>query len=254
MPPFSLYHSMQYNIGYWNAFNAVLRRLLWDYTWLSAHTRVWPHVLAGPSFSIKSCYTHQTCPKFFVCSIGRYNIPKSFYTVRFGNCDKMCRYVNMPQPREDWPICTVLTICLSTTGVATSYLIIIGGLMPRVVLSFDANPPHWLLDRHLWIVISMAVLSPLCYLRQLHSLRFTSYIAVVAAFDLVVVVVYKFFDRSGLEPGGPTHLFTFSPRSISSLPVYIFAFTCAQNLFSCYNELRENTKSRMNIVTGVSIG
>lgn len=126
--------------------------------------------------------------------------------------------------------------------------------MPRVVKSFDKHPPEWLLDRHLWIVISMAVLSPLCYLRQLNSLRFTSYIAVVAAFDLVIVVIYKFFDRSGLAPASPTHLFAFSSSSIASLPVFIFAFTCAQNLFSCYNELKENTEGRMNLVTGVSIG
>ena len=126
--------------------------------------------------------------------------------------------------------------------------------MPRVVKSFDKNPPEWLLDRHLWIVISMAVLSPLCYLRQLNSLRFTSYIAVVAAFDLVVVVIYKFFDRSGLAPTSPKHLFAFSSSSVANLPVYIFAFTCAQNLFSCYNELKENTKGRMNLVTGISIG
>lgn len=142
----------------------------------------------------------------------------------------------------------------AASGVATSYLIIIGSLMPRVVKSFDQNPPDWLLDRHLWITFSMAVLSPLCYMRHLNSLRFTSYVAVVAAFNLVIVVIYKFFDRSGLEPASPTHLFAFSSKSVANLPVYIFAFTCAQNLFSCYNELLENTKTRMNIVTGVSIG
>ncbi|KAK9895494.1 hypothetical protein P389DRAFT_205609 [Cystobasidium minutum MCA 4210] len=145
-------------------------------------------------------------------------------------------------------------IAIKCSGVATSYLIIIGSLMPRVVKSFDKDPPDWLLDRHLWIVVAMAILSPLCYLRQLHSLRFTSYIAVVAAVDLVFVVIYKFFDRSGLEPSSPKHLFAFSSSSVANLPVYIFAFTCAQNIFSCYNELKENTKGRMNLVTGVSIG
>lgn len=76
-------------------------------------------------------------------------------------------------------------IAIKCAGVATSYLIIIGGLMPKVVLSFDRDPPDWALDRRLWIVVSMAILTPLCYLRHLHSLRFTSYIALVAVFDLV---------------------------------------------------------------------
>lgn len=76
-------------------------------------------------------------------------------------------------------------IAIKCAGVATSYLIIIGSLMPRVILSFDKDPPAWILDRGLWIVVAMAILTPLCYLRQLNSLRFTSYIALVAVFDLV---------------------------------------------------------------------
>lgn len=75
-------------------------------------------------------------------------------------------------------------IAIKCAGVACSYLIIIGALMPRVVLSFDRDPPEWALDRRVWIVVAMAILTPLCYLRQLHSLRFTSYIALVAVADL----------------------------------------------------------------------
>lgn len=56
---------------------------------------------------------------------------------------------------------------------------------------------------------------------------------------------------------------------MSSLPVYVFAFTCAQNLFSVHNELKnvsypsnidaslniiQNTQARMNTVIGTSIG
>lgn len=175
-------------------------------------------------------------------------------------------------------------IAIKCAGVACSYLIIIGGLMPRVILSFDRHPPDWLLDRGLWIVAAMVILTPLCYLRQLNSLRFTSYVALVAVFDLVsiapvqavqppacraalqleirsttsfnqvLVVVFKFFYRHSLPPSPPSHLFVLKPSIISSIPVYIFAFTCAQNLFSCFNELKDNTQRRMNAVTGTSIG
>lgn len=76
-------------------------------------------------------------------------------------------------------------IAIKCAGVACSYLIIVGGLMPKVVLSFNSSPPEWLLDRGFWIVVSMVILTPLCYLKQLNSLRFTSYIAMLAVVDLV---------------------------------------------------------------------
>ncbi|CAD6571679.1 MAG: hypothetical protein CYPHOPRED_004545 [Cyphobasidiales sp. Tagirdzhanova-0007] len=145
-------------------------------------------------------------------------------------------------------------IAIKCAGVACSYLIIIGSLMPSVILSFDRHPPAWLLDRGLWIVASTSILTPLCYSRQLHSLRFTSYISLLVVFDLILVVVYKFCTRAPLPPSSPTHVFVLDTSIVSSIPVYIFAFTCAQNLFSCFNELTKNGQKRMNAVTGISIG
>ena len=34
----------------------------------------------------------------------------------------------------------------------------------------------------------------------------------------------------------------------------VFAYTCAQNLFPCFNELKNNSQKRMNKVIGTSIG
>jgi amino acid permease len=109
-----------------------------------------------------------------------------------------------------------------------------------VVLSFaDSrdNVPALLLERSFWITISICVLTPICFLRSLHSFRYLSYFALVVVADLLFVVLYKFFDRSGLEPRGHIDLFHVSPALVSSLPIYVFAFTCAQNLFSIHNEL-----------------
>jgi amino acid permease len=66
----------------------------------------------------------------------------------------------------------------------TSYLIIIKSLMPNVVAALyhdltspDTNPPQWTLSGRNWICILMVILVPLAFLRNLHSLRHTSYIA-----------------------------------------------------------------------------
>ncbi|KAI5477022.1 alpha-1,2-mannosyltransferase, glycosyltransferase family 22 protein [Pseudohyphozyma bogoriensis] len=169
-----------------------------------------------------------------------------------------------------------LAIFLKCYGVSISYLIIIGALMPRVVISFSPEAPIWLLDRRLWILASVVVLCPLSFLRKLDSLKFTSYVALCAVVNLarhhflsslpsnysltsvpcrqIFVVIFKFFHRSGMPPRGKIPLVNIGTSFISSMPVQIFAFTCAQNLFAIYNELRDNSQRRLNNVIGASIG
>lgn len=92
---------------------------------------------------------------------------------------------------------------------------------------------------------------------------------------LVVIVIYCHFNppKGSAEPG-EWHLVRFTPSFISTFPVQVFAFTCAQNvrvpvrlpvfyclirtppsqLFPIYNELYSNTQERMNIVIGAALG
>jgi amino acid permease len=75
-------------------------------------------------------------------------------------------------------------IAIKCFGVSVSYLIIIKGLMPNVVASLyhdltspDTNPPDWAMSGQFWITLFMLILVPLAFLRQLNSLRHTSYVA-----------------------------------------------------------------------------
>ncbi|GAA6009585.1 hypothetical protein JCM11491_001024 [Sporobolomyces phaffii] len=148
-------------------------------------------------------------------------------------------------------------VALKCFGVSISYLIVIGGLMPKVVRSFVPAlelTSIWL-DRRLWILASMTLLCPLAFLRKLDSLKVTSYIALCAiAYLVFIVLFYTFLDASELPPPGEVELFKFGPSFIQSLPVQIFAFTCAQNIFSVFNELRDNSQARLDLVIGSSIG
>lgn len=112
--------------------------------------------------------------------------------------------------------------------------IIIGALMPRCIVAFSPakyDLPAWILTRSLWIMLSMTCLVPLAFLRKLDSLKSISYIALCSVGILVIVVIYKFIDRSGIPERGEIELWDFSTRFVGSLPVQIFAFTCAQNIF-----------------------
>jgi len=132
--------------------------------------------------------------------------------------------------------------------------------MPSVILSLSralgtSTPPAWALSGHIWITAFMIPLVPLCFLNKLNKLRHTSYVAIFAIAYLVVVVVScYFYPPPDMPTPGEIHLIRFTPGFISTFPVQVFAFTCAQNIFPIYNELRSNTQERLTIVVGTSIG
>lgn len=155
-----------------------------------------------------------------------------------------------------------LAIALKCFGVSISYLLILGQLVPPLVTSFfhhltpsQVDPPSWLLSRHFWITVFVILLSPLASMRQLNSLRHTSYVSIFSAgYLLLIVVLCAVHSPIPLPPAGNISLGRFDASAISKFPVLVFAFTCAQNFFPVKNELRSNTRSRTTTVIGSSIG
>ena len=140
---------------------------------------------------------------------------------------------------------------------AGSYLIIIKSLMPNVVIALyhdltapDVNPPAWMLSGENWITLMLIPLVPLTFLRKLDSLRHTSYIALFSvgksfsritgihneltspfiAYLVLIIIVCYFFPVEGTPAPGEIHLIKFTPSFVSSFPVQVFAYTCAQNV------------------------
>ncbi|KAL0953758.1 hypothetical protein HGRIS_004947 [Hohenbuehelia grisea] len=155
-----------------------------------------------------------------------------------------------------------LLYTVSSANDPNSYLIIVKGLMPNVVASLyhdltsaDTNPPAWALSGRNWITIFMLILVPLAFLRRLDSLRHTSYIALFSVAYLIIIVISCYFrPLKGTPERGEVHLIHFTPNFISTFPVQVFAYTCAQNLFPIFNEVTSNTQKRMNIIIGTAIG
>lgn len=137
-----------------------------------------------------------------------------------------------------WPNVAMLfdlAIAIKCFGVAVSYLIIIGDLMPQVIFSFSAtnnNIPYFLTDRRFWITIFMLTLVlPLSFLRKLDSLKYTSLISLVAVIYLCVIVVYHYFSPNyPPPPEDAIEVVRFSWQFLGHLPVFVFSFTCHQNV------------------------
>lgn len=127
-----------------------------------------------------------------------------------------------------------LAIAIKCFGVAVSYLIIIGDLMPQVIASFTNHAvlPYFLTDRRFWITVFMLTLVlPLSFLRKLDSLKYTSLISLVAVIYLCVIVIYHYFSPNyPPPPDDAIEVVHFSWKFLGHLPVFVFAFTCHQNV------------------------
>ena len=150
-------------------------------------------------------------------------------------------------------------IAIKCFGVAVSYLIIIGDLMPGVVLGFtDADQiPTFLVDRHFWVTAFMLIVIPFSFLRRLDSLKYTSIIALISIGYLVILVVYHFAAGDTVNKyTTPLRIFHWAGpvEALSSLPVIVFAYTCHQNMFSIINEINDNSHWKTSSVVIASNG
>ncbi|KAI9505611.1 transmembrane amino acid transporter protein-domain-containing protein [Coemansia spiralis] len=147
-----------------------------------------------------------------------------------------------------------IAIAIKCFGVSISYLIIFGDLMPEIAEAFGVTT-HLFLSRGFWITFAIVALIPLAFQRRLDALKYTSFIALLAVAYLFVVVAAFYFNplRAPL-PKGDIVYFRWSKDFFTHLPVFVFAFTCHQNIFTVYNELRDNSSKQVNGTISLSIG
>jgi amino acid permease len=125
-------------------------------------------------------------------------------------------------------------IAIKCFGVAVSYMIIIGDLMPAVAEAFGSGATGlpFLADRKFWItVFFLFFIIPLSFPKRLDSLKYTSIVALLSIGYLVILVVYH-FGVGTIETRGEVRIITWEGpiAALSSLPVVIFAYTCHQNV------------------------
>ncbi|BEI91516.1 uncharacterized protein CcaverHIS019_0403360 [Cutaneotrichosporon cavernicola] len=150
-------------------------------------------------------------------------------------------------------------IAIKCFGVSVSYLIICKTLLPQVcqtfahILKTPIEPDSILLVPTFWLLLTLPIIVPLSFMRTLDSLRFTSQIALSSVIYMVIVVVAWYFIKGPDPNRGEIVLGRFGTDTLASFPVQVFAFTCAQNLFPIYNELKDRSQGKMNLVIGSSI-
>jgi len=119
-----------------------------------------------------------------------------------------------------------------------------------------------LLSRHFWVVGALVSVLPFSFYRTLDELKKASALALVFVFMLVgMIIAYANGVADpcmGIEDGetcrGDMDVYTNLPLTLSKLPIFVFAFTCHQNIFPIVNEIELLSQYRLNIVICCSIG
>lgn len=131
-----------------------------------------------------------------------------------------------------------LAVAIKCFGVATSYLIILGGLMPEAMEQMGASDV-WR-NRQLWVCISAIIVVPLSCLHSLENLKFASTFSLVFVFILALIIVLFAVSAFGLDPCdgssssadecvGPQQYWAADGISVMRvLSIFVFAFTCHQ--------------------------
>lgn len=157
-------------------------------------------------------------------------------------------------------------IAIKCFGVSISYLVVVGDLMPKVmrgVLSLalmngvvnesgnqqsrSASYPMengtgadnvtgeslWT-SKLFWITLGILAIAPISFYKQLNSLKYTSMLALVAVVYLLFVVISFFlFPIQGMPPKlewKDVRLMKLDASFFTTLPIFVFAFTCHQNV------------------------
>ena len=197
--------------------------------------------------------------------------PASFYTVAV---------TAMPQ----FAIAIDAAVALKCFGVATGYFVTVGDCMVdsfhyvfRNFSSLTETTAEEIeemvfTNRQFWIVCALLCVLPISFFKTLSALKFTSTLSLILIYTLAVgVVLYaqgvfdacetndtyyyppKEDDQGDQVCQGDTDLVTDFDDTIKNLAIFVFSFTCHQNVFTITNELKRPTQQRVNRVIIISI-
>lgn len=155
-----------------------------------------------------------------------------------------------------------IAIAVKCLGVATSYLQVTGALVVSVI---DPPEEEKFIAKFLVILAAVICMCPICFRRRIGKTGFTNWIALAGiVYVWILLVSYGAGNLFGslTIPGqvGNTVLertSMFPPGSIidiiTTIPVFIFSFTCHQNMFPIANEITEPSVDRLTSVALASV-
>ena len=137
-----------------------------------------------------------------------------------------------------------LAVVIKCFGVACSYLIVVGDSLP-IVAQRALPDVAFAARREPWILFAAFMVLPLALKRKLDNLRLVSAASLVCCGGIALLVVSEMFAS---DRDAETSYVVADFRTLKNLPIFVFGFTCHQNIFAVNNELRDPTRRRLDMV------
>ncbi|CCH59538.1 hypothetical protein TBLA_0B07210 [Henningerozyma blattae CBS 6284] len=146
-----------------------------------------------------------------------------------------------------------ISMIVQCFGVGLSYIVLIGDLFPTIFNNYGS--------RNFYILTSTIVIVPLCLLKRLDHLKYSSIVGLFALSYLSFLIVFVFIKDIILTNNLPpfergsinwVSIYDFNGL-LSTFTIIIFAYTGSMNLFTIINELNYNDIDSIKIVINHSI-
>ncbi|EPY29973.1 amino acid transporter aATP11, partial [Strigomonas culicis] len=152
-----------------------------------------------------------------------------------------------------------LAFCLwlLSFGAEVSYAISLKNVVTQF-LDNGAGVPDYLRtiggQRLITSMIWLVVMLPLCLPKEINSLRYFSFLAILFIIFFVICMIIH-ASENGLKDGMRSDLVLFQTgnKAIGGLAIFIFAFICQLNALEVYNELYRPSVLRLTLSAGVGV-
>ena len=141
-----------------------------------------------------------------------------------------------------------ISLILKTFGASIVYLQVAGSMLSTLIAPSVPSIDPSTLCRIIQVAMALTF-SPFCYLRKITN---TTYINAIGIMCLLFVVVAScvYFDAGSQAA---TSLYPQSAVSVlSKIPIFVFAYSCHQNVFPCIAEVKNPTTRRLDVVMGLA--
>ncbi|KAF4658942.1 hypothetical protein FOL47_007775 [Perkinsus chesapeaki] len=140
-----------------------------------------------------------------------------------------------------------IVVIVKCAGVAVSYLQVAGDMMSMLLVFWSGTDFSQSTVRALVIVAAALAMAPTCMAKNLKSTTFANVLALVTiTYCVILGCIYSDVDAGDDSVGIPAQSsFT---NVLAKLPVFIFAFTCHENMFPCATDMKDRTQKKLDIV------
>ncbi len=160
-----------------------------------------------------------------------------------------------------------LAVFIKCFGVSSAYLIVVGDLMPDACEELGGKGAST--SRTMWVFFGFIIAAPFCLSHSLDFLKYTSSACIVFIIFLTFIVFLYSIPDDGLDPcegwnendadndeceGHDASLELTSGSFSRVFTIFIFSFTCQQNIFSIYNEIYRQTLETIDSIIVSTIG